>query len=450
MDLSRMRKQARDYVEKRALDLACAVYHQILIVDPKSLEDRKALRAVEKRMYETKKPSGMWQLAALGAIIKLAITKPAKDPSKVLIAAEEALVKNPFHIQTLQALGNAAFYAGDLDTANWALEDALSYERENKKLLWDVVNVNRKERPQRALDYLERILKIDEHDSMAHDLRKDLMANVAMDEGKWEDQNSDFKTKVKGGIEQASADGQDIELIKDEEDARRVVAMIDQKLAGDQKNTKLLIKKAGVFMQVNLLAEALAVYQQVLAIDKANNVAKFAIGDIHIKEFDQQLLKLKGEMKTNPNDAGLKGRHNEILKQKVTFGIKEYRERVQSRPTDMALRFQLGVYLFQAGMIDDAIKEFQQAVNDPQRRGKATTYLAECFIKKDLPDFAIAQLQKAQKMMPVYNRDAMDIDYRLAKLYEQKGEKAQARELVSKIAEKDFNFRDVQNWLKKI
>lgn len=74
--------------------------------------------------------------------------------------------------------------------------------------------------------------------------------------------------------------------------------------------------------------------------------------------------------------------------------IQQLRDRVATEPSDLSLRYELGVALYQRGDARSAIPELQRAREHPNRRYEATVLLAEIFFKLGKRDIA-RQLRRA-------------------------------------------------------
>jgi tetratricopeptide (TPR) repeat protein len=73
------------------------------------------------------------------------------------------------------------------------------------------------------------------------------------------------------------------------------------------------------------------------------------------------------------------------------------RKRTEKYPTDLAIKFELGVLYFKAGKISEATAEFQKAQGNPNKRLAAMSYLAQCFAKRKMFDSAVRKFQNAIK-----------------------------------------------------
>jgi tetratricopeptide (TPR) repeat protein len=95
-------------------------------------------------------------------------------------------------------------------------------------------------------------------------------------------------------------------------------------------------------------------------------------------------------------------------------------------------------------MVDEAIAQFQKALQDPRLATQAHANLGRCFQAKELHDLAIREFEKTLSQIPDGNSPlAKDVTYALGETYAQKGDYDQARSTMEKILALDIGFRDV-------
>ena len=132
-----------------------------------------------------------------------------------------------------------------------------------------------------------------------------------------------------------------------------------------------------------------------------------------------------------------------IKAEKLAFQVAECQKRVEKYPTDLAIRYEMGVLYFQTGKIGEAIAEFQKAQGNPYKRLAAMSYLAQCFAKRKMFDLAARTLQNAIKEKPVFDDEKKDLIYNLGCVLESMGKKEEAIEQFKQIYESDAGYKDV-------
>jgi tetratricopeptide (TPR) repeat protein len=123
--------------------------------------------------------------------------------------------------------------------------------------------------------------------------------------------------------------------------------------------------------------------------------------------------------------------------------IEESKRRVERNPTDLALRFELGERLLEAGLFNEAIPELQRARQNPNARLKAMSLLGRCFVLKGMLDMAASQFQAAATEMSAMDSFKKDTLYDLALVHEKMGKKDDYLRCLKDIMEVDYNYKDV-------
>jgi tetratricopeptide (TPR) repeat protein len=169
----------------------------------------------------------------------------------------------------------------------------------------------------------------------------------------------------------------------------------------------------------------------------ADSALDRSIADTTVKKMDHQLSLL------NPFAPDHVDQIANVQAAKAEFKLAECRQRMEKYPTDMGIRFELGQLYFEAGMVGEAIGEFQKAQQNPNKRIAAMSYLAQCFAKRGMNDSAVRTLQNAIKEKPAFDDEKKDLIYHLGCVLEKMGKKAEAIEQFLQIYESDVNYRDV-------
>lgn len=112
---------------------------------------------------------------------------------------------------------------------------------------------------------------------------------------------------------------------------------------------------------------------------------------------------------------------------------------------DADSHYDLGVAFREMGLIDEAISEFQKAVQSPNASLRAREALGQCFLDRGSPELAAATLERA-----VAERGAIGVDesrllnvwYLLGDAHARLGRVAPARECFERVVANDIEFRD--------
>jgi tetratricopeptide (TPR) repeat protein len=147
---------------------------------------------------------------------------------------------------------------------------------------------------------------------------------------------------------------------------------------------------------------------------------------------------------TNGNGAHSKG-----------FGIDDLRSELgldeveTSDDSDYDTHYHTAVAYQEMGLLDEAIKEFQEAVvlvqpNDPTRRFfHCANLLGHCFMQKSMPSLALTWYQRALETPGLSDEEKQGIWYELASAYEADGDMENAGRFFEQVYAENIDFRDV-------
>ena len=156
-----------------------------------------------------------------------------------------------------------------------------------------------------------------------------------------------------------------------------------------------------------------------------------------MKQFDFAISQI------NPFATDLAEQTAKLQADKLEYQLSDAQKRVEKYPTDLAIRFEYGVLLFQAGKISEAVTEFQKAQQNPHKKLSAMNYLAQCYSKRKMYDLAARTFQNAIKEKQAFDTEKKDLVYNLGSVYESMGKKEDAIEQFKLIYEIDSSYKDV-------
>jgi tetratricopeptide (TPR) repeat protein len=135
------------------------------------------------------------------------------------------------------------------------------------------------------------------------------------------------------------------------------------------------------------------------------------------------------------------------------FGLEGVDEAVDS---DYETHYQMAVAYQEMGLHEDAIREFQDAINltdpaDPSRRFfQCANLLGHCFLEKGKPKHAITWFSRALEAGKVSDEEQHGLWYEIASAYEAKGDEESAAMYFEKIYAENVDFRDVGKRIKNL
>lgn len=179
---------------------------------------------------------------------------------------------------------------------------------------------------------------------------------------------------------------------------------------------------------------------------------KVTAGDIQFRKYNRLIRALKAELDADAGDPELKKQLQDAAREQLEFGLKEYTERTENYPTDLRMRYELGVRLYHSKRYDEAISNFQRSKDDPKVRALSHEYLGRCYLHQGWFDEAVDTLRQGIEAHGDPNdKIALELRYLLSDALEKNATKVrdieQAREaqkLASHILQNNINYRDIK------
>lgn len=117
--------------------------------------------------------------------------------------------------------------------------------------------------------------------------------------------------------------------------------------------------------------------------------------------------------------------------------------------SDYDTHYHTAVAYQEMGLLDEAVKEYQEAVglvqpNDPTRRFfHCANLLGHCFMQKGMPNLALTWYQRALETPGLSDEEKQGIWYELATAYEAEGDMENAGRYFEQVYAENIDFRDV-------
>lgn len=433
-------QKARDVIDKNGLDYGIELLKGVVIREPGFLDARELLRNAERRKLQSM--GGFSKLLAKLKVNKFTLkgkTLLSKKPAEAMAQAEEALailLDCPSALRLLAEAGQAL--EADFIAVE-ALEILVELDPENEQNLellaqvYELVGDGKN-----FLKLKQKIANMHPGDLEAAAAVRAAAAMATMEEGRWNEKDSDFRTHLKeqGAIETTIAQQGD-KIVRSVADVAEMITEYEGMLQAGESSLDLLKKLAELYMRAGRFEDAIKQYDAVVekmgnldpAIDKAIEKANVAIGELNVK---------------NLQEAGASEEEINAARQQIyDYKLQRYEERVRLYPNDLQLRFDLAELYWELQDIDKALEQFQLAQRNPQRRLVSIVYLGRCFGAKGQYDMAVEQMTKALKEMPTMDKDKMNALYSLGTIYEAMNRTEDAMDCFKQIYSVNVNYQDV-------
>ncbi len=450
-DLTKFVTRAKQALERRQYDMAIEVLQECIDYAPDELEIHSIhLDAARRKAKES--ASSRWSLP------KMSMPVLSKDPHKQMIGAFKKLASSPDNKGIAEA-GDAALKLSQTVKSMSAV--AIYYYEEirksgmfNDKALWNLghayferFGIEQKRDPAAAKTWLEKAINTMselERNMPLHPEAPKVVKN-------WEAQRSiirrneggdagEYRSQLSSDVKARKAEKMNAN-IRTKEDAEEVQKYIDEDLLATPKDKALWVKKGDIHFRMSEWDKARAAFDKAQEIDAHDFTVTMRLGDISMFERRQQVEAMEAAGK----DV------TEARKELHRLQAEEYKRRVQRQPTDLNHRQSLGLNLFALGQIDAAAAEFQRTVNDPKYRKDSHRYLGDCFIKKNLLDLSAGQYAAYLQLIEDEQADeSKDVRYKLGRVLESLGKKADAINQFEKLVAIDLSYRDAADRLTKL
>ncbi|MBI4024894.1 MAG: tetratricopeptide repeat protein [Verrucomicrobia bacterium] len=444
-------RQAREYYDKgrtaferNMLDAAIHYLMEAVIWEPGFLKARQLLRISQIRKF---KNSGI--MSRIFAPVKgspaltKAMTNLKKDPVKAMEAAEKALSSNPYSMQSLRILSEAAATMDLPLTAVFAYETAREASPDDIGILLALGRLYQASgQADKGRECYERVLELDPASNEGFKGLKDATANEAMTKGKWESSES-YRDMIKDKKEAKTLEDAQ-RIFKDEDVVRSQMEEIYKQAEQQPENVSLWKKLGDLALQINEFDHAFQYYQHAFEITKgADGNLEKAMSETKLRKLGYAIRQKEETLNAEPSNEKLQQEIAVLKQEREAATLQECENRVRRYPNDLDYRYELARAYLRNNMVDKAIPEFQMAAGNPKNKIVCTHWLGKCFRDKGMADLAIQRFKLAAEQAVVMDNTKKEILYDLGITHEQMGKKEDAIEQFKIIYEVDVNFRDV-------
>jgi tetratricopeptide (TPR) repeat protein len=425
-------------------DYAIDMFSRCVLGDPGNVVYvQNLLSALQRKYSNTKKGSKLSLLQGMGGKTAMMNAHRKKDWLGVFTAGVELLQKNPFDSNTLTSLADAC--------------EHLECEESQVEFLKAAVQTNLKDAELNRL--LARALESSgDFDGAIICWNRVRAADSSDEEAKKGIGNCTIKRTIKTAkYEEAETS---TEVMADKQAQAERMGQAGLQLTPEQQLEKAIAKKPDELDNYVELAELHTRNDRhPQAVEVLTKALQIAPGDLNLRERmeEAQLRCLRDKVSIAENRAQQE-RTEEAIKlfkrykdELNSMEMEVYRNRCERYPTHLGYRYELGLRLKKAKMINEAIRTLQEARSDPQRKGDVLLALGECFHQIKQYSLAISNYEQAIKEISERNLDNKKLAlYRAGKLALGLRDLDKAEAHLTALAGLDFTYQDVPDLLDKI
>ncbi|MFH0980713.1 MAG: hypothetical protein V2A79_04150 [Planctomycetota bacterium] len=447
--------RARQLADTRNYDYAIKCFIDGLALWPEAVEEAHVpLRgtAMARHQGGGKKPGMMDS-------VKYSMTH--KDPVKAMLNAEWLLSHDPTNVNYLEGLFKNANKARCDDTLMWIgplyREAAETDKKPHPKrftLMKEVYEelgdrCQARGEPKLALEAYERALealtiqkRLEPRNTELSNEIRDLSTKLTILKGNYIDGDS-FKGSLADGEHQKEMhDRERMVHTQEQFDALRVTAEADW-----QNHPDAPVKLIAL---VDLLCRPEDPRCEQQAVDlleaeyakRSDYRLKYRADDIRMKQLHRA--------ERQAREAGDAEALREAKIERLGFEIPVFAERAEHYPTDLRIKFEYAVRLFNAQRFDEAIPILQAARTDPKNKVRCTLYIGRAFYLKKLYSHAVTILREGEALCEIPDDEtAKEMTYWLARALEAAEEKQEAQKAYGKLLQLDYNYRDVRDRIER-
>jgi predicted Zn-dependent protease len=430
-------------VQMNNLDYAVSLLQALLKDAPGFLEGRKILRNCEIKLQGgALKKKTLFGMSGGGVGGMKLASMAKKDPAGALPLIEKELEKDPLNEASNELLFDTAMRLELPDTAAFALEIIRKHSPENVKLLHKLAeHYLSREKPTKAAEVYNDIIKQAPTDSAAIKGAKDASARASMQKQRW-DENTSMKDLMRDAeaneeMEKAGRSG----LTRDQLEARR--DKIIGKYNEDPNNLANAKDLANIYEQLEDWANSYTFYNWAHSLSNGDVALATKSAVMRDRALEAELKALEAGLEQDPGNEELRAQLAERRAQRLGEQVEEAKKRIEQNPTDPQLRYELGLALYKSGDHTGAIPHLQQATRNPHIRTKVLLLLGRTFRAKNMYDIAIKQLGDALADLHAMDGTKKEVLYEKGLIHTEMGDKAAALDAFKQIYEVDYGYRDV-------
>jgi tetratricopeptide (TPR) repeat protein len=436
-------EHANRQMQQDNFDYAAELFTQCVAGDPSNfIYLQSFLSNLKKKYNNNKRGSNLALIQGRGA--RSATKKAAghKDWAGVIKAGLEALKLNPWDVHTLSQMADACSQMGLHDVQLAYLKTAQEAKPKdpgvNKLCAEALRQVGQYDQ---AIACWHRVQQARPNDEEAERQIARLAVEKTIAKGGYEDPNRTSES-LRGQQQQQQRQSTAPEISPEKR--------LQKEIARHPDDISKYLELGELYVSREEYDKAEEIYSRAFEASDGDEDVRERWEDAQMRHLRQTVARADREAKRTGSEEAKK-RFADLKRELNAKELEVHKNRVKRYPNNLGFRYDLGLRYQMNGRYNEAIAEYQQARNDPRRRGLCMLALGQCFQQIKQYRLAMSHYEEAIKEIP--DRDAgnkklaLYLAGRLATAMKNLdvGEKH-----LTTLAGLDFSYRDVSTLLDKI
>jgi len=435
-------------------DYAIDMYIEGLFREPFNVEEHKALREVGMHRKVSGAKSGGGLLGGFGGAKQ---KYKGKTPKEALLNNTFTLARDVGNISAMLAMLRNADIMGLKDLVLWIgplLKEANRTSKPKVEIYEELAKIFAKnDEFERACDCLNEAAALRPNDSDLLTLANTYAAQATMKRGKYGEAES-FKDSIKdvAGTKKLL---QEENLAKSVEYRQHALTAAKADFEANPKELQVINKYYKALLDMDeeeYENQAMEVLKKAFEETKIYRL-KMQMGDVRMKQFKRNLRMLREAVKADPNDKDMLRQYHDLNKERLAFELAEWRERADHVPTDLNIKYELGVRLWESKKYDEAIMAFQEAQNNPKHRVDAMHFLGRSFLFLGMKPEAVETLKRSideYELATTGDKKSKELHYWYARALEENKQTSESIDVYSKVVQWDIGYLDARKRMNEL
>lgn len=443
---------------KGDFDYATKMFEMCVAGDPSNqLYIKQFLDNLNKKYKGNKKGAGFTSAPMIKIYQgKIKKSQYSKDWPGVIKDGVEILKLNPWEISTLVAMADAC--------------DALNFDEAQLAYLKQALDFDLKE-PEVNRKCGRALARLGEFDQAKSCWARVVQAKPGDEEGTRAIADLAIEKTIHDGRYEGAQSSTDVMADKAMQSDRRSEAtarlspieLLEKSISKKPEDVGLYLELSDLHTNAEDFKSSITVLSKALEVAGGDIAVRERLEDAQLRDARQQLKIAEKRVVTEktPEAEDLMKRMRQDLNSRE---LEIYRARSERYPTNLSLRFEMGVRLKKGGQYKEAIDCLQKALGDPKRKAQTHMEIGECFHYIKQYKLAMKNYEDALEAAGTRDLDQRKLAlYRAGKLAlglaekfsagddpQAKEETDRAENYLNELAGMDFGYKDVSTLLDKI